>query len=52
MSFNVILNSSNAVGSNANTYNYSFIGGNFEVEEGVAVLKAKLDYNQNTFPQD
>jgi hypothetical protein len=47
MSFNVILNSSNAVGSNANTFNYNFIGGNFEVEEGdrICVAQATIPYS-------
>ena len=47
MSFNLILNSSNVVGSNANTYNYNFIGGNFQVDEGdeICVASATIPYS-------
>lgn len=47
MSFNLILNSANVVGSNANTYNYNFIGGNFLVEEGdeICVAQATIPYS-------
>jgi hypothetical protein len=47
MAFNLILNSSNAVGSNANTYNYNFIGGNFMVEEDseICVAQATIPYS-------
>jgi hypothetical protein len=47
MSFNLILNSSNVVGSNANTYNYNFIGGNFVVDEGdeICVASATIPYS-------
>ena len=46
-SFNLVLNSSNAVGSNANTFNYSFIGGNFLVEENceICVASATIPYS-------
>ena len=46
-SFNLVLNSSNAVGSNANTFNYSFIGGNFLVEENceICVASAIIPYS-------
>ena len=46
-SFNLILNSSNVVGSNANTYNYNFIGGNFQVDEGdeICVAQATIPYS-------
>jgi hypothetical protein len=47
MAFNLILNSSNVVGSNANTYNYNFIGGNFEVKEDseICVAQATIPYS-------
>ena len=41
-SFNLVLNSSNAVGSNSNTFNYSFIGGNFLVEENCEISVASV----------
>ena len=47
MAVNLILNSSNVVGSNANTYNYNFIGGNFEVKEDseICVAQATIPYS-------
>ena len=46
-SFNLVLNSSNSVGNNANTFNYSFIGGNFLVEENceICVASATIPYS-------
>jgi hypothetical protein len=41
MSFNLVLNSSNNVGSNANTFQYNFIGGNFQVHEGMEICLAQ-----------
>jgi len=41
MSFNLVLNSSNNVGSNANTFLYNFIGGNFKVDEGMEICLAQ-----------
>jgi hypothetical protein len=40
MSFNLVLNSSNNVGSNANTFLYNFIGGNFKVDDGMEICLA------------
>ncbi len=37
MSFNLVLNSSNVVGSNNNSYAYNFIGGNFNVKENMDI---------------
>jgi len=47
MSFNLILNSSNVVGSNNNTFNYNFIGGNFLVDENtdICVASATIPYS-------
>jgi len=47
MSYNLVLNSSNAVGSSANTYNYNFIGGNFQIDEGseICVATATIPYS-------
>lgn len=41
MSFNLVLNSSNVVGSNANTFVYNFIGGNFKVDENMDICLAQ-----------
>jgi len=41
MSFNLVLNSSNNVGSNANTFAYNFIGGNFKVDENMEICLAQ-----------
>ena len=41
-SFNLILNSSNVVGSNANTYQYNFIGGNFKVGEDYEICASQI----------
>jgi len=40
-SFNLVLNSSNNVGSNANTFVYNFIGGNFVVKENMEICLAQ-----------
>ena len=47
MSYNLVLNSSNVIGSNANTYNYNFIGGNFQIDEGseICVATATIPYS-------
>ena len=47
MSYNLVLNSSNVVGSSANTYNYNFIGGNFQIDEGseICVATATIPYS-------
>jgi hypothetical protein len=45
MSYNLILNSSNLIGSNNNQYKYNFIGGSFDVPEG-----AELSISQITIP--
>jgi hypothetical protein len=42
MSFNLVLNSSNVVGSNANTYVYNFIGGNFVVKEDMEMCVSQV----------
>ena len=42
MSFNLVLNSSNVVGSNANTYEYKFIGGNFKVEDDYEICASQV----------
>jgi len=41
MSFNLVLNSTNNIGSNANTFVYNFIGGNFVVHEGMEICLAQ-----------
>ena len=41
MSFNLVLNSTNNVGSNANTFQYNFIGGNFVVKENMEICLAQ-----------
>ena len=45
MSYNLILNSSNLIGSNNNQYKYNFIGGSFDVPDG-----AELSISQITIP--
>lgn len=42
MSFNLVLNSSNVIGSNANTYQYSFIGGNFNVGDDFEICTSQV----------
>ena len=42
MSFNLVLNSSNVVGSNNNTYVYSFIGGNFLVKDDMEICVSQV----------
>ena len=42
MSFNLVLNSSNAVGSNANTYQYNFISGNFVVKDDYEICVSQV----------
>ena len=41
MSFNLVLNSTNNVGSNNNTFVYNFIGGNFKVDEHMEICLAQ-----------
>lgn len=41
MSFNLVLNSTNNVGSNANTFVYNFIGGNFVVKDDMEICLAQ-----------
>jgi hypothetical protein len=41
MSFNLVLNSTNNIGSNANTFVYNFIGGNFVVHENMEICLAQ-----------
>ena len=41
MSFNLVLNSTNNVGSNANTFVYNFIGGNFQVKDDMEICLAQ-----------
>ena len=43
--YNIVLNSSNNVGSNANTFVYNFISGNFVVTENMEICLA-----QSTIP--
>jgi hypothetical protein len=47
MSFNLVLNSSNNVGSNANTFVYNFIGGNFVVHDNyeICLAQATIPYS-------
>ena len=42
MSYNLVLNSSNVVGSNANTYVYNFIGGNFIVKDDMEICVSQV----------
>ena len=48
-SFNLVLNSSNNVGSNANTFQYNFIGGNFVVHEGMEICLAQATPSPTVF---
>ena len=41
-SFNLVLNSSNVIGSNSNTYQYNFIGGNFKVEDDYEICTSQI----------
>jgi hypothetical protein len=41
-SFNLVLNSSNVVGSNNNTYVYNFIGGNFSVKDDMEICVSQV----------
>ena len=41
-SFNLVLNSSNVIGSNSNTYQYNFIGGNFKVDDDYEICTSQL----------
>ena len=47
MSFTVLLNSSNVVGSNNNTYQYKFTNGSFKIPEGyeMAISQATIPYS-------
>lgn len=47
MSFTLLLNSSNVVGSNNNTYQYKFLNGNFEVPDGseMAISQITIPYS-------
>ena len=47
MSYNINLNSSNAVGINNNTYQYNFIQGSFDVPEGseIQLASATVPYS-------
>ena len=60
MSYTLLLNSSNVVGSNNNTFQYNFISGSFKIPEGseIAISQATIpyswynitsNYNNNTF---
>jgi hypothetical protein len=42
MAYNLVLNSSNVVGSNNNTYVYDFIGGNFVVKDDYEICAAQV----------
>ena len=42
MSFNLVLNSSNVVGANNNTYVYNFIGGNFSVKDDMEICVSQV----------
>ncbi len=42
MSFNLVLNSSNVVGANNNTYVYQFIGGNFTVKDDMEICCSQV----------
>jgi hypothetical protein len=42
MSYNLVLNSSNNVGSNANTYQFNFIGGNFHVGDDYEMCTSQV----------
>ena len=60
MSNSLILNSTNVTGSNKNTYQYNFIGGNFTINEHAEIAISNITmpyswynistfYNNNTF---
>ena len=42
MSYNLVLNSSNNIGSNANTYQFNFIGGNFHVGDDYEMCTSQV----------
>jgi len=42
MSFNLVLNSSNVVGANNNSYVYNFIGGNFSVKDDMEICVSQV----------
>ena len=42
MAFNLVLNSSNVVGANNNTFVYNFIGGNFTVKDDMEICAAQV----------
>ena len=60
MSYTLVLNSSNVVGTNNNTYQYNFIKGSFTVPDGTEIMVSSIQvpyswfiitaaYNNNSF---
>ena len=60
MSYTLVLNSSNVVGNNNNTYQYNFIKGSFTIQEGAEIMVSSIQvpyswfnitatYNNNSF---
>ena len=42
MSYTFVLNSSNVVGANINTYQYNFIKGSFTIPEGAEIMVSSI----------
>ena len=60
MSYTLVLNFSNVIGTNNNTYQYNFIKGSFTIQEGAEIMVSSIQvpyswfyiaatYNNNSF---